>query len=75
MIPSKKAHQNIAIAHLVPSNYTYHVIELHEFFDPYGLLVAVLLFEPQVPLLDGGIHFIEDEVIPRAIGYVNKSCQ
>jgi hypothetical protein len=59
----------------VPTDYTYHVVELHEFFDPNRLLVAVLLFEPQVPLLDGGIHLIEDEVIPRAIGYVKKSCQ
>jgi hypothetical protein len=56
----------------MPSNYTYHVVELHEFFDPYGLLVPVLLFEPQVPLLDGGIHLIEDEVIPRAITCVKN---
>ena len=55
--------------------YTYHVIELHEFFDPYGLLVPVLLFESQVPLLDGGIHLIEYEVVPRAIENVKKSSQ
>ena len=66
------AHQNFATGRLMPSNYTYHVVELHEFFDPYGLLVPVLFFESQVPLLNGGIHLIENEVIPRAITYVKK---
>ncbi len=53
--------------------YTYHVIKLHEFFDPYGLLVPVLLFESQVPLLDGGVDLIEYEVVSRAIAKVKSS--